>query len=106
MELEFSGGEGLLEGVGELAAENLAEHWLREKKVLALRTNPARVIQGQTPGGDYTVDVRMMLKLLVPGVKDAEETDLRAEMPGIFRDFQKRLGAALEQQTVNDLFVL
>ena len=106
MELEFAGGKGLLEGVGELAAENLAEHWLREKEVLALRTNPTRVIRRQPSGGDYAVDMRMMLELLVPGVKDAEETDLRAEMPGIFRDFQKRLGAAPEQQAVDDLFVL
>jgi len=44
-ELEFSSGEGLLEGVGELAAEILAEPWLQEKEVLALRTDPARVIR-------------------------------------------------------------
>ena len=106
MELEFSGGEGLLEGVGELAAENLAENWLREKEVVALRTNPTRVIRRQTSGGDHAVDMRMMLELLVPGVKHAEETDLRAEVPGIFRDFQKGLGAAPEQQAVDDLFVL
>jgi outer membrane protein assembly factor BamB len=48
----------------------------------------------------------MMLKLLVPGVKDAEETDLSAKMSGIFRDFQERLGTAPEQQAVDDLFVL
>jgi len=29
-----------------------------------------------------------------------------AEMPGIFSDFQKRLGTAPEQQAVDDLFVL
>ncbi len=106
MELKFSGGEGLLEGVGELAAENLAENWLREKEVLAPGMNPTRVIRRQTTGRNNAVDVRMMLKLLVPGVKDAEETDLSAEMPGIFSDFQKRLGTAPEQQAVDDLFVL
>jgi hypothetical protein len=37
--------------------------------------------------------MRVMLELLIPGMKDAEETDLRAHMPGIFGDFQKRLGA-------------
>jgi hypothetical protein len=50
--------------------------------------------------------VRVLLELLIPGMKNAEETDLRAEMPGIFGDFQKRLGARPEQQTVDDLFVL
>jgi len=47
-----------------------------------------------------------MLELLVPGMKNAEESDLGAEMPGIFGDFLKRLGAAAEQQTIDDLFVL
>jgi hypothetical protein len=50
--------------------------------------------------------MRMMLELLIPGMKNAEETDLGAEMPGIFSDFQKRLGARPEQQTIDDLFVL
>jgi hypothetical protein len=48
----------------------------------------------------------VMLELQIPGMKNAEETDLGAEMPGIFSDFQKRLGARPEQQTVDDLFVL
>jgi hypothetical protein len=48
----------------------------------------------------------MVLKLLVPCVKDAEETDLGAQMTGIFSDFQKRFGARPEQQAVDDLFVL
>lgn len=52
------------------------------------------------------MDMGVMLELLVPGMKNAEETDLSAEMPGIFGDFQKRLGARPEQQTVDDLFVL
>src|SRR5271168_4407804 len=48
----------------------------------------------------------VMLELLIPGMKDAEETDLGAQMTGIFSDFQKRLGARPEQQAVDDLFVL
>jgi len=67
---------------------------------------PSRVIRGQTSGGDNAVDMGVVLKLLVPGMQDAEETDLGAQMTGIFSDFQKRLGAAPEQQTVDDLFVL
>ena len=50
--------------------------------------------------------MRVQLKLLVPGMKDAEETDLGAQMPGIFSYFQKRLGARPEQQAIDDLFVL
>lgn len=50
--------------------------------------------------------MRVLLQLLVPGMKDAEETDLGAQMSGVFGDFQKRLGAAAEQQAVDDLLVL
>ena len=60
VELEFAGGEGLLESDGELATEDLAEDRLREKEVLAPRTNPTRVIRRQTSGGDHAVDMRMM----------------------------------------------
>jgi hypothetical protein len=48
----------------------------------------------------------VMLELLIPGMKNAEEADLGAEMTRVFSDFLKRLGAATEQQAVNDLFVL
>jgi hypothetical protein len=48
----------------------------------------------------------MVLKLLVPGVKDAEETDLGAQMTWIFSDFLKRFRAAPEQDAVDNLFVL
>jgi hypothetical protein len=48
----------------------------------------------------------VMLELLIPGMKNAEETDLGAEMPGISGDFLQRFGAASEQQTIDDLFVL
>ena len=67
---------------------------------------PSRAIRRQASGSDNTVDMRVMLKLLVPGMKDAEETDLGAQMTGIRSDFQQRFGARPEQQTVDDLFVL
>ena len=60
VELEFAGSEGLLQGVGELTAEDLAENCLRKKEVLAPRTNPTRVIRRKTSGGDHAVDMRMM----------------------------------------------
>ena len=51
------------------------------------------MIRRQTSGSDNAVDMGVMLELLIPGMKNAEETDLGAQMTGIFSDFQKRLGA-------------
>ena len=64
------------------------------------------VVGGESAGRDHTVDMRMMLQFLVPGVEDAEETDLGAQMPRMARDFEQGLGAGAEQQIVDDLLVL
>ena len=50
--------------------------------------------------------MRVLLEFLVPGMQDAEESDLRAEALGIAGDLQQRLGAGLEQQGVDLAFVL
>jgi hypothetical protein len=42
------------------------------------------------------MNVRMMLEFLVPGVEDAEETDLGAEMPGVACDLEKSRRAGLK----------
>jgi hypothetical protein len=40
--------------------------------------------------------VRVLLEFLVPGVEDAEESDLGAETLGIDGDFDQRFGADAE----------
>lgn len=50
--------------------------------------------------------MRVLLQLLIPGVEDAEETDLGAQVPGMARDFQQGLGVGAEQQIVENLLVL
>jgi hypothetical protein len=40
--------------------------------------------------------VRVQLKFLIPGVKDAEESDLRAEVLRIAGDLDQRLGTGPE----------
>ena len=42
------------------------------------------------------MNVRVMLEFLVPGVEDAEESDLGAEALRIAGDLKQRLGAGLE----------
>ena len=48
----------------------------------------------------------MMLEFLIPGVQDAEETDLGAEMSGVTGYFEQSFRAGSEQQVIDDLFVL
>src|SRR6266566_6625583 len=73
------------QAIHKLATENCTENIDRQKEFF-LRVNPARVIRRQTAGWNNTVNVRMMLEFLVPGVKDAEESNLRAEALGIAGD--------------------
>ena len=46
------------------------------------------------------MDVRVKLEFLIPGMENAEEADLRAEVFRITRDFQKRLRAGAKQEIV------
>ena len=48
----------------------------------------------------------MMLQLLIPAVENAEEADLSTEMFRVGGDFDQRLGAAAEEQSVEQGFVL
>src|ERR1700674_6063879 len=50
--------------------------------------------------------MRMMLELLVPGVKDAEESDLRAEVLRIAGDRKQCFGTDPKQQGIDLAFVL
>ena len=52
------------------------------------------------------MDMGMKLDFLVPGVQHAEEADLGAEMLGITSHFEKCLGTGLEQEMVQDLFIV
>ena len=55
------------------------------------------MIGRQAAGGHDAMNVRMMLQFLIPGVEDAEETDLGAQMFRVGGNFDQRLGAAAEQ---------
>src|SRR5438552_18278677 len=84
METEFVLRMQFPQAVHELAPENCTENIDRQEESF-LRVNPARVVRRQTAGWNNTVNVRMMLEFLIPGVKDGEESDLRAEVTGIAR---------------------
>ena len=52
------------------------------------------------------MDMRMMFQLLIPGMENAEESDVGSEMFGIPSDFDQGFRAGAEQQIVNELLIL
>ena len=103
---ELSGRVGLLEGFEKLAAEDLAENRFRKKEALTSRAHPTGMVASQTAGSSDAVNMGMMLQLLIPRMQNAEEADLGAEAPGVCGNFDERLCAAAEQQSVDHFFVL
>src|SRR6266581_3934826 len=67
--------EGRLESGNELATKHTPEYLDGEKEART-GANPAGVIERESAGGHDTVDMRMNLELLVPGVQHTEEADL------------------------------
>ena len=60
----------------------------------------------ETTAWDYAMNVRMMQKVLAPGVEHTQEADLGAEMLCVRRDLQQSGGTGAEQEVVDDLLVL
>lgn len=50
--------------------------------------------------------MRMMLQPLVPGMKHAEESNLRTEVSWVASDLLESFGAGAEEQAVQDALVL
>jgi hypothetical protein len=96
----------LLECFDELAAEDLAKNFFWEKELFMSGGNPVGVIERQAASRNDTVDVRMVLEFLIPGVEHAEKADLGAEMFGISGNFHQGFGTTAEQETVDNGLVL
>jgi hypothetical protein len=64
------------------------------------------VIRNKTASGGDTMDMRMMLQPLVPGMQHAEETDLCAEVTRIASNLEQRCGTGSKEQVVDDALVL
>ena len=71
-----------------------------EEEARYSRANPAPVIRREAAGRHDTVDVRMADQGLSPGVQDAQEADLGAEVPWISRDLAQRRRTRLEEPGV------
>lgn len=86
-EVQLPSLKGRLEPSDELPAKYAPEHLDGEEESRA-RANPTCAIEGEPTRGDDTVDVRMKLEFLIPGVQHAEEADLGTEMGGVTSHFE------------------
>src|SRR5208282_2009993 len=105
VELECACLEGAPESSDELAAEDTAEHLDGQEEGAAGRY-PTGTIGSETSSGDYTVDMRMMLQSLVPGMEHAEEADPGSKVPGIAGDLQQSCSTGVKQQVIDQPFIL
>jgi len=102
MEAQLACGESVFQRRDELAPKNPSQN-RKGKKEASRGGEPVAVVGGESTGGDHTMDMRMMLQFLVPGVEDTEEADLGAQVSRMARDFEQGLGADAEQQIVENL---
>jgi hypothetical protein len=105
VELELAFAERSPQAGDELAAEDPPEHLDREEEG-STGGDPTGVIRRQTAGGDHAVNVRVMLRPLVPGMEHAEEADLRSKMSRVASHLQQRCGTGAEQQAIEQPLVL
>jgi hypothetical protein len=68
--------EQMLQTVGELTAEHLAQHLYRQKEAGALGADPACPSGGKPSGRHDAVDVRVVGERLSPSVQHAQKADL------------------------------
>jgi hypothetical protein len=67
--------------------------------------DPLRPIGRQSARGHDTVDVRMMLEALSPGVKDHESANRHAQALRVGRDLQQRRRRGTKHEVVDDAFI-
>jgi len=104
-EPEFPLVKSALQTGNKLAAKHAAQHLHRQEEGIT-GVDPALVIGRQTAGWDHAVNMRMSLKLLSPGVKHTQETNLGSKMLGVGGNLHESRSAGVEQQVINDLLVL
>ena len=90
--------------IHELASEQCGHdpHW-NEKPLPAC--NPAASVGRQSAAGYNTVDMRMIHKVLSPGVENADKPYACAEMLRIIRECHKCLRDRTEQDVIHDPLV-
>ena len=91
--------------VNELAAEDLSEDFDGEEEGI-LGRNPLSVVWREPSAWNDTMQMWMEQQILSPGVQNAEEADVGAQVFRIASDLQKRLRHSSEQEVVEFDLVL
>jgi hypothetical protein len=101
---QLAGLEGFPQCGCEFATKDSPQHLHWQEEVVS-RPHPMLAIGSKTAFRDHTMNVRVVLEFLIPGVQHAEEADLGAEMARISSHLEQSFGASSEQQPVDCLLV-
>src|SRR5262252_3057251 len=95
----------LLEEAEQLAAEHAAEHPHREEESSSPGWDPARVIERQAACRNETVQMRRMLQVLTPSMKNSEHADAGTKVARIGGDLQQGLRSRTKQHGIEESLV-
>ena len=102
---ERAGAKRVPETGDDLAAKDATQDLHRQEEGRA-RVHPPRAVARETARGHDAVHVRMMQQRLAPRVEDAEKAECGAEVLRRAGDLEERRRTRLEEQVVDDAFVL
>ncbi|SRR5579875_1032660 len=105
MEAETALLEGLFQVGHEFAPEQAAEDLDRKEESLA-SGDPTRAVARNSTAGNHTVEMRMRVKVLSPGMEHRLKADLCAQTLGIGGKLQERFGRRAEHDAINHALVL
>src|ERR1700686_2546874 len=103
VELELALPERLSQMNQEPLAEEATEDLDGKEKRFAIFStgDPPRDVGADAAARHYAMDMRMEMEILTPSVKHGQETDGRAQVPGVCRDGEHRLGHCPEENAVD-----
>jgi hypothetical protein len=102
--LKLSLVEGVFQFFQKEPPEKACEHANRRKEARQAG-DPALVIGREAPAGNDTVQMRMMQKILSPGMQNGEEANACAQMFRVAGNGEQGFGSGVEQDVVNRLLV-
>jgi len=104
-ELQLAMPVGHFECFEEAPAEQAREHAHRQEEA-GPAVDPALTVRRESATGDDAAHMRVMCERRAPGVQYERGANLGAEMPGIAGDRAQRVGRDVEQQAVDNPFVI
>jgi hypothetical protein len=85
----------------EQFAELTAEDLIRKEERILPAGDPAGAVGGESAAGDDTMQVRMKMQVLTPGVQHGRESDGGAEVSGVGGDGEESFRSSLKQDGID-----